>query len=120
MNLEDLRNYCLSMPYATEDMPFGQDFLVFRLAGKIFVLTNLNDTPPFVNLKCDPTYAEELREKYPQITTGYHMNKKHWNTIFIENFPEKILQNLIKHSYDEVLKKLSKKDKMALNMPHIF
>lgn len=109
MNLEELRTYCLSLPEVTEDMPFGEDFLVFRIYGKIFALTDMNSIPSYVNLKCDPEKALELREEYAEITAGYHMNKKHWNTLQIEKLPNRLVQELIRHSYDEVLKKVPKR-----------
>lgn len=109
MNLEELRTYCLSLPEVTEDMPFGEDFLVFRIYGKIFALTDMNSIPSYVNLKCDPEKALELREEYAEITAGYHMNKKHWNTLQIEKLPKGLVQELIRHSYDEVLKKVPKR-----------
>lgn len=109
MNLEELRTYCLSLPEVTEDMPFGEDFLVFRIYGKIFALTDMNSIPSYVNLKCDPEKALELREEYAEITAGYHMNKKHWNTLQIEKLPNGLVQELIRHSYDEVLKKVPKR-----------
>ena len=82
MNLEELREYCLSLSHVTEDMPFGEDILVFRICNRIFALTSLESVPLRVSLKCDPERAIELREQYPdKIVAGYHLNKKHWNTV---------------------------------------
>ena len=110
MNLEELRDYCLSLPHVTEDMPFGEDFLAFRICNHIFVLTNLERNPISVNLKCNPERAVELREQYPnKIVAGYHMNKKHWNTVLLESLPLTLIKEMIQHSYDQVLAKVPKK-----------
>ena len=82
MNIEDFRDYCLSLPGTTEETPFGPDTLVFKAGGKIFALTDIN-TFGSVNLKCDPEHAVELREVHDYVLPGYHMNKKHWNTVLI-------------------------------------
>ena len=78
MHLADLRTHCLAKPGATEDLPFGPDTLVFKVAGKVFALANLEWLPPAVNLKCDPERAVELRETYADVAPGYHMSKRHW------------------------------------------
>ena len=110
MNIEELRNYCLSLPGSTEDMPFDDTTIVFKVGNKIFALSILDKTPPQVNLKCDPEYAIELREKYPSIIPGFHMNKKHWNTVILrQEVGNKLLESLIKHSYDLVLNSLPQK-----------
>ena len=83
MDLEKFREYCLSKSRVTESTPFGDDVLVFKVAGKIFALASLDDVPPRVNLKCEPEVALDLRDRYEEITAGYHMNKKHWNTIVL-------------------------------------
>ena len=115
MNLEELRKYCLSLPLVTEDMPFGEDILVFRIYNRIFALTNLECNPVSVNLKCNPERAVELREQYPnKIVAGYHMNKKHWNTVLLESLPLTLIKKMIQHSYDQVLTKVPKKEKEAL------
>jgi predicted DNA-binding protein (MmcQ/YjbR family) len=82
MNIEDYRDFCLSLPGTTEETPFGPDTLVFKVGGKIFALTNLQ-TFASINLKCDPEHAAELRERYDYVLPGFHMNKKHWNTVLI-------------------------------------
>jgi predicted DNA-binding protein (MmcQ/YjbR family) len=107
MDLETFRECCLKQPGATEGTPFGDDVLVFKVAGKMFALAALDEVPTTVNLKCDPDLALDLRDRYEQITPGYHMNKKHWNTIDIEGcIPDVELQRLIDHSYDLVVKGL--------------
>jgi predicted DNA-binding protein (MmcQ/YjbR family) len=107
MDLAQFREYCLSKPRATEGTPFGPDVLVFKVGGKMFALAALDEVPTTVNLKCDPDLALDLRDRYEQITPGYHMNKKHWNTIDIEGcIPDAELQRLIDHSYDLVVKGL--------------
>jgi len=100
MNIEDLREYCLSKPDVTESFPFDEDTLVFKVFGKIFVLTSL--TPPFsINVKCDPELAISLREMYSFVIPGYHMNKKHWNTVMIDDtVSDSLLLEWIDHSYN--------------------
>jgi len=100
MNIESLRAYCLTKKDATECFPFGDDTLVFKTAGKIFALANL-DGDPTVNLKCDPSLAIELRERYNSVIPGYHMNKKHWNTVLLDgSITDKEIFSWIDHSYD--------------------
>ncbi len=82
MNIEDFRDYCLGLPGAVEDTPFGPETLVFKVGGKLFALTDI-DTFASVNLKCDPARAVELREAFDFVQPGFHMNKKHWNTVLI-------------------------------------
>jgi len=110
MDLAQFREYCLSKPRATEGTPFGPDVLVFKFSGKMFALAALDEMPTTVNLKCDPDLALELRDRYEQVTPGYHMNKKHWNTVGIEGggIPDPELRKMIDHSYDLVAKGLPK------------
>jgi predicted DNA-binding protein (MmcQ/YjbR family) len=109
MDLAHFREYCLSKPRATEGTPFGPDVLVFKVGGKMFALATLDQVPTRVNLKCDPDLALELRDRYDQVTPGYHMNKKHWNTVEIESsIPDAELRKMIDHSYDLVAKNLPK------------
>ncbi|GAA4497448.1 MmcQ/YjbR family DNA-binding protein [Hymenobacter ginsengisoli] len=82
MNIEEYRDFCLSLPGTTEETPFGPDTLVFKVGGKIFALTNLQTFASF-NVKCDPEHAVELRERYDFVLPGFHMNKRHWNTILV-------------------------------------
>jgi predicted DNA-binding protein (MmcQ/YjbR family) len=99
MNIEILREYCLIKNDVTESFPFGEDTLVFKVKGKIFALVNL-DGDLSVNLKCDPAFALELREKYASVIPGYHMNKKHWNTILLDgSIPDAEIFSWIDHSY---------------------
>lgn len=96
-------------------MPFGEDVLVFRVAGKMFALVALDEVPPRVNLKCDPDLALELRDRYQEITPGYHMNKKHWNTVEIEGaIPDAELRKMIDQSYELVTKNLPKATRKKL------
>ena len=109
MDLEQFREYCLSKSAAIESTPFGEDVLVFKVAGKIFALAPLDEIPATVNLKCDPDLALELRDRYEQVQPGYHMNKKHWNTVEIgSGVPEAELRKMIEHSYDLVVRALPK------------
>ena len=108
MNIEDARIYCLGKQGATEDFPFDEATLVFRVENKIFAITDLDNTEWFC-VKCDADRAIELRDSYPQIAPAWHMNKKYWNQMDIERLPDSLVCELIDHSYDEVLKKLPKK-----------
>ena len=110
MNIEELRDHCLQLPGVTEDFPFGEDTLVFRVGGKIFLLTGLEQGDRF-NAKCDPELAVELREGHPEVQPGYHMNKTHWNTVYMNRqLTNKQLCGMVEHSYDLILKSLPKKD----------
>jgi len=109
MNIEEIRTYCLTKPGVTEDFPFGEETLVFKVGGKIFALAGLDNQPPTINLKCDPERAIELRETYDAVRPGYHMNKKHWNTVTVDgSFPRAKLEEWITHSYDLVYTSLPK------------
>ena len=104
MDIESLREYCLKKKGATEEFPFGPDTLVFKVGGKVFLITTLDQSPLQFNVKCDPEKAIELRERYESIQPGYHMNKKHWNTIYVDGrLPEKMLREMIDNSYDLIL-----------------
>ena len=106
MDIESLRNYCLSKPDVEETLPFGPDTLVFKVSGKIFLLTGLDSEALSFNVKCDLDKAIELREEFPCVLPGYHMNKKHWNTIMVDgSVTTKQLKEWIDHSYDLVAKK---------------
>ena len=106
MNIEDIRNYALQLQDTEECFPFGEETLVFKVNGKIFLLTSLNEAQLRFNVKCDPEKAIELREKYSAVIPGYHMNKKHWNTIIVDGTikPSEVL-GFIKDSYLLVSKK---------------
>lgn len=100
MDIESLRDYCLKKKGVAESFPFGEDTLVFKAGEKIFALANL-DGDLSINLKCDPSYALELREHHASVTPGYHMNKKHWNTVILDGtVPDKEIFSWIDHSYD--------------------
>jgi predicted DNA-binding protein (MmcQ/YjbR family) len=117
MDLETFRNFCLSLPGVTEGLPFGPTALVFKVGEKIFALA---DTEIFasVNLKCDPELAIDLRERYPAVLPGYHMNKKHWNTIEMDSsLSPSLIFEWTKHSYDLVKASLPSKIRAALNAP---
>ena len=105
MNIEILREYCISKKNVTESFPFGDDTLVFKTEGRIFALVNLEGDLS-INLKCNPAQAIELRERYSSVIPGYHMNKKHWNTIYIDgSVPDKEVFSWIDHSYELVVNK---------------
>lgn len=113
MNVEEIRNYCLSLPLATEDFPFDETTLVFRVLGKIFAMIDLEDTQWFV-LKCDPELALDLRDRHPEIKGAWHMNKKYWNQVDIFGALSSVqIMQMIDHSYAEVVKKMTVKAKKA-------
>lgn len=120
MTIEEFREFCLSKPGSSESFPFDDDVLVFKVLNKIFALTSLKKWESgdhSINLKCDPDKAIKLREKYSNdVSPGYHMHKKHWNTIVIENteLSERYIRYLINHSYELVVSKLPKKDREKL------
>lgn len=117
MNIDQLREYCLSKPDTEEGTPFGDDTLVFKTGGKIFLLCGLDDSPLQFNVKCDPALAIELREQYPCVIPGYHMNKKHWNTIIADGSANIILlKSWIDHSYELVNKKKNNLKIMGTNI----
>lgn len=115
MNIEEFREYCLSKKYVTECFPFDEVTLVFKVANKMFALSGLDHQPTTVNLKCNPEKAIELREEFSDVIAGFHMNKKHWNTITIEgNIPNGLIEELIDHSYELVVKGMTKKSQKDL------
>ena len=119
MNIEDYRNYCLAKKGVTEEFPFDEETLVFKVMGKMFALTSLKrweEGDESVNLKCDPDRAIELREQYECINPGFHMSKKHWNTVQINNgeLSEQLICELIDNSYKLVVNGLTKKLKEEL------
>lgn len=111
MNIEEFRNYCLAKKGVTESLPFGPDTLVFKVMNKMFAVCGLERTPTQVNLKCDPDRSEDLRVEHDGlIIPGWHMNKHHWNTVFIEDgLPPKLVTELIDHSYTLIVASLTKK-----------
>jgi predicted DNA-binding protein (MmcQ/YjbR family) len=111
MNIEELREYCLSKKAATECFPFDEVTLVFKVGGKMFALTDL-ESDLSINLKCEPEKAAELREQYPAVKPGYHMNKKLWNTVEIDgSIGDKLIKEWIDDSYDLVVLSLTKKQR---------
>ena len=109
MNMEELREYCLLKPGAEESFPFGEETLVFKVGGKIFLLASLTEGNRF-NAKCDPERAVELRERHEEVQPGYHMNKRHWNSVRMDGgWKVKELRGMIDHSYEIVVKALPKK-----------
>ncbi len=115
MNIEEFRNYCLAKKGVTESFPFDEETLVFKVAGKMFALTSLDTAEFRVNLKCEPELALKLREKYSCIKSGFHMSKKHWNTIEINgSLSNDFLKQQIDNSYALVVKGMSKKIRKEL------
>ncbi len=115
MDIESLREYCLQKRGVTESFPFDTETLVFKVGGKMFLLTSLSNPISF-NAKCDPEKAVYLREEHPEISPGYHMNKVHWNTVRLNGgLSFQLLKELIDHSYDLVYKSLPKKLKEEVN-----
>lgn len=112
---EEIRNYCIVKKGVTESLPFDEFSPVYKVVNKIFLISNLE--PPYsINVKCSPEKAVELREEYESVQPGYHMNKKHWNTIILNgDIPSKLIYELIDHSYELVVNSLSKKEKILLD-----
>lgn len=116
MHIELFYNYCLSLPHTEACFPFGPDNLVLKVGGKIYAITDLKDTKFSVNLKANPELSIEWRENHIEIQPGFHMNKKHWNTVDFEgNLSDEFLRYLIHHSYTLVYNALPKAKKLALN-----
>ena len=115
MQNDNFRDYCLTKPGVTESTPFGPEDLVFKVGGKMFALLALEEIPPKCNLKCDPDRALELRDRYEQVTAGYHMNKKHWNTVELGGeIPDAEVRKMIDHSYELVVASLPKSQQAKL------
>lgn len=115
MNVETIREYCLAKKAVTEDFPFGETTLVLRVKGKIFLLIALDAQPLQFNAKCDSGKAIELREEYDAIKPGYHMNKKHWNTVVIDgSLPAKLIKEMIDDAYDLIVQSLPVKLRVEL------
>ncbi|WP_295769726.1 MmcQ/YjbR family DNA-binding protein [uncultured Mucilaginibacter sp.] len=114
MNIEDVRNYCLQKQGVNESFPFGPETLVFKVGEKLFLLIGL-DTANRFNVKCDPERAVELREQFTEVQPGYHMNKRHWNTVYMDgSLSRKQLCEMIDHSYTLIANSLPKKIKQEL------
>jgi predicted DNA-binding protein (MmcQ/YjbR family) len=114
-SLHQIQNYCLDKPGTFSEYPFGEGTLVFKVVSKMFALVDEDNRPLTMNLKCDPDDALALREQYPAIAPGYHMNKKHWNTVTLDgSLPEKLIFELIDHSYELVVAKLTRADRQKI------
>mgnify|MGYP006123017597 CR=1 FL=1 len=117
MHVENIRDYCLAKAEVTESFPFDETTLVFKVAEKVFALLSLDKKPLSINLKCNPERSLELREQYLSVKPGYHMNKTHWNTLIVEGeLPKQLVEDLIDHSYNLVVSKLTKKVKSHYNL----
>ncbi len=115
MNATRLRTYCLSFPGAAETFPFGPENSVFKVAGKLFAISRLDHLPLRVSLKCEPTLAAQLREAHAVVTPGYHLNKRHWNTVIVDgSLSDQMIENMIEDSYDLVVSGLSRARQHAL------
>ncbi|MGW4028972.1 MmcQ/YjbR family DNA-binding protein [Streptomyces sp. NPDC004838] len=115
MRPQELKAFCLGFNDASEEFPFGEDISVFKVSGKMFALSWLDSEPLAVNLKCDPDIATRLRADHPAITPGYHMNKRHWNTVAVAELPEKLVKELIEDSYDLVVAGLPRAVRLRLD-----
>lgn len=115
MDRDRMLRYLNDRPGAVEDYPFGDDVAVFKVGGRVFAICALSGQPGSVSLKCDPTLAEALRQRYPSVTPGYHLNKRHWNTVIIDgSLPEQMIKEMIEDSYDLVVSKLPGSRRRAL------
>ncbi|MGW1406074.1 MmcQ/YjbR family DNA-binding protein [Streptomyces sp. NPDC002403] len=117
MTPQQLRAFCLEFNASAEEFPFGPETSVFKVLGKMFALTALDARPLTVNLKCDPDEAVRLREKYDAVVPGWHMSKRHWNTVTVSGVPDRVLRELIEDSYDLVVAGLPKADRLRLDRP---
>jgi predicted DNA-binding protein (MmcQ/YjbR family) len=116
LNVEQFRSYCLAKRGVTEEFPFGEETLVYKVMGKMFALADVTLFES-INLKCDPELAAELREQYPAVQPGYHMNKKHWNTVLMDgSLPDKLVKNWIDNSYNLVVASLPVRVKAELRV----
>jgi predicted DNA-binding protein (MmcQ/YjbR family) len=110
MDARELRAWCLRQPGAREEFPFGPETAVFKVSGKIFAISRLDDASLGVSVKCEPDLAVALRETYPAITPGYHLNKRHWNSIAIDgSLPDQLVRDLVEDSYDLVVSALPRR-----------
>lgn len=118
MTPQELRTFCLSFNDVVEEFPFGPETSVFKVAGKMFALTSLDAEPLNVNLKCEPDMAVQLREAHPEIAPGWHMNKRHWNTVTVDaQLPDAMVRELVEDSYDLVVAGLPKAVRLRLDRP---
>jgi predicted DNA-binding protein (MmcQ/YjbR family) len=116
VQVDAFRDYCLKKAGVTESSPFGPEHVVFKVGEKMFALVTLDEVPATANLKCDPDWALELRDRYEDVTAGYHMNKKHWNTVVISGggIPDPEVRKMIDHSYELVFHALPKKQRESI------
>ncbi|MFS0693679.1 MmcQ/YjbR family DNA-binding protein [Streptomyces nitrosporeus] len=117
MTPQELRSLCLEFNASTEEFPFGPETSVFKVLGKMFALSALDGSPLTVNLKCDPDEAVRFREKYGAVAPGWHMNKRHWNTVTVSGLPAPVLREMIEDSYDLVVAGLPKAERLRLDRP---
>lgn len=117
MTPQELRAFCLEFNASAEEFPFGPETSVFKVLGKMFALSALDARPLTVNLKCDPDDALRLREEHPAIVPGWHMNKRHWNTVTVSGLPARMVRELIEDSYDLVVAGLPKAERLRLDRP---
>ncbi|WP_069172731.1 MmcQ/YjbR family DNA-binding protein [Streptomyces griseus] len=117
MTPEQLRALCLEFEASAEEFPFGPGTSVFKVLGKMFALSALDARPLTVNLKCDPDEALRLREEHSAIVPGYHMNKRHWNTVTVSGLPDRMVRELVEDSYDLVVAGLPKAERLRLDRP---
>ncbi|MFF0444925.1 MmcQ/YjbR family DNA-binding protein [Streptomyces sp. NPDC004609] len=117
MRARELKAFCLEFNDVVEDFPFGEETSVFKVAGKMFALSALDREPLTVNLKCDPELAVQLRAEHPAIAPGYHMNKRHWNTVTVADLPDRLVRELIEDSYDLVVAGLPRAVRLRLDRP---
>jgi len=119
MNYNSTKKYLLSKPESIEDYPFGADVMVPKIKGKMFATLSFNKGVANMNLKCEPNHAFELRDIFPAVIEGYHMNKKHWNTVILDDsIPNGEIERMIDHSYTLVVKKLKKVEREALELSY--
>jgi predicted DNA-binding protein (MmcQ/YjbR family) len=117
MDYETVKAYLLNKPEAIEDYPFGPNILIAKIKGKMFASLTTNQGTTMMNLKCDPAHAQELRDVFDAVKPGYHMNKKHWNTLVLDgSLPDSELERLIDHSYTLVFKKLKRSERQAMEV----
>lgn len=113
MNIESVREYCLALPLATEDLPFDETTLVFRVLGKIFACVDM-ERPEWVTMKCDADRAQLLRDSHPEIEPAWHWNKKYWNQVLLTgSLSDDTIRQLLRHAYSEVVRKMKKSERLA-------
>ena len=115
MRPSKLREHCLAFPGSAETFPFGPQTSVFKVSGKIFAISRVRENPLRVSLKCEPLLAEQLREAHAAVSPGYHLNKRHWNTVIVDgSLPERVVRDMIEDSYDLIVSKLPRSRRRAL------